>query len=145
MCLNHHWFDSGCSRHANPELILPVTCIITLLAESDVDKSLKTTSNLGYVYVLMFSWLRPTWNACCQAHNTPLSDFSTAYMSGLYTTGLPWPTRLKSNGYRWDLPVLVHRVSAHARGLWLRRAGTWLAALRLMPYCLPPRCTGSAP
>ena len=71
-----------------------------------------------------------------------MSDFSDAFMSGLYVFHFPRPI-LILQGYTWDLPVPAHEIYAHATGLWLRGVKQVLA-LTHCSYCLPHRPTRSA-
>jgi len=75
---------------------------------------------------------------------TPMSDFPAACMAGLRPRAFP-ARSVASHGDHRDLPVLVHRMSAHAQGLRLRGAGRRLANWRRRPCGLPPDATGSAP
>jgi hypothetical protein len=67
----------------------------------------------------------------------PMSDFSNAYMPGLYAFRFPRPI-LNLQGYTWDLPVPAHETYAHASGLWLRGAKQALTLSYLFILPSPP-------
>jgi len=57
-----------------------------------------------------------------------MSDFSTAYMPGLWPQAFPDRSEKKSFRGYGDLPVLEHGMSARAQGLRLRGTRGGLAA-----------------